>query len=168
LAIELLLERRPFGFVPISPADIAEVSTFPVGAVVKAKITRSKSKPMFRFFWKLIQMVADGTGIGKVPLSKELLIRCGYVHSFVMRNGDTAVEPMSIGEMDYDTFKEFFDEALALVCQEYVAIPRNKLLREAGQMAGMTYEQAFSEGVQKSKNIQKGKRNGSASREFSR
>lgn len=145
MAIELLLERRPFGLVPTSPADQQELSIFPIGAVIKAKLVRGKSKPMFRFYWKLIQLVGDGTGIGKVPLSKELLIRTGYVNRLMMLNGDQIIEPMSISEMDFDTFRSYFEAAIHMVCAEYVSIPRNKLLREAGMMAGLTYDEAFAQ-----------------------
>jgi hypothetical protein len=144
MPLELLLERRPYGFRPLTPADEQEASVIPIGGVIKARMTRHKSGPMFRFYWKMIELVSQGIGIGKVPLSKELLIRTGYVHSFVMRHGQTQVEPMSLAEMDHDTFKEYFDASLQLLCAEYVAIPRNKLLREAGQMAGLTYEEAFA------------------------
>lgn len=151
MPLELLLERRPYGFRPVTPADEQEASTIPIGGIIKARMTRSKSGPMFRFYWKLIEMVSEGIGIGKIPLSKELLIRTGYVHSFTMRHGQTQVEPMSLAEMDHDAFKEYFDAALQLLCVEYIAIPRNKLLREAGQMAGLSYEEAFTQPIKGNK-----------------
>lgn len=99
---------------------------------------------MLRFYWKIVELVGDGIGLGKRPLSDELLIRTGYVDKLVLRNGEVHVIPQSIAEMDFATFKEFFDTAFELICAEYIAKGAgNALLQQAATMAGITYEQAF-------------------------
>lgn len=150
MPVILRLERRPFGFIAANGADREQLSIFPIGAIVDATIVRSKSGPMLRYYWKLIELVGDGVGIGKRPLSDEMLIRTGNCDKLIFKNGEIHLKPRSIADMDHGDFKEFFDAAFDLICREYIAKGAgNDLLRQAAMMTGITYEQAFARGTPK-------------------
>jgi len=146
MPIELLLERRPFGLIAATAADRDILAKIPIGKLVRARITRTQSQKMLRFYWRVVELVAKGIGMSKTGLSQELLIRTGYVESVIFHvSGAVHRIPLSIAEMESEERKEYVDAAVELICREYINLKRNALIHEAEQTLGFTYEQAKQE-----------------------
>lgn len=139
MPVEIVAEVRPFGAVPATDEGWDTLKTFAVGSLIRLRIVRSKSEKALRFYWALVQKVGDSIGIGKYPLSDELLIRTGYAEELIFRNGEVHAKPKSIGAMKHDQFCEYMEAAIKLMCAEYVALTRGELLREIEQMLNLKY-----------------------------
>lgn len=138
------MERRVFGFVPLTPVDQEEVELFPIGATVKVKITRSKSRPMLRFYWALVEEIADGLGTGKEQLSHELLITTRRIASYTTKRGELYVEPLRISKMHWREFRDYVSAAIDLIFRDYVAAEsRHEMFKVAEQKSRTTYQQAI-------------------------
>lgn len=139
MPVEIVAEVRPFGAVPATDDAWATFKTFAVGSLIRLRIVRSKSERALRFYWALVQKVGDGIGIGKRPLSNELLIRTGYAEKLIFRNGEVHAIPRSVADMKHDEFCDYMEAAIQLLCAEYVALTRGQLLREVEQMLNLKY-----------------------------
>lgn len=141
----IMLEVRPWGFVPAFPWDAELREQFPLDSVVRATLSKEKSWRMFRYYWQLMSLVGKATDIGKTPLSNELLFRTGFVDKIKLHASNELVAvPMSIGDMDHATLSEYVSAALILICTDYIAeMPRGELLKEVERMTGISYAKAF-------------------------
>lgn len=144
MPVEIIMERRVFGFVPLTPLDMEELEMFPIGATVKVKITRGKSRPMLRFYWALVDEIADGMGTGKDELSHELLVTTRRIVSYTTRRGELYVQPKRISKMDWVEFKDYVSAAIDLIFRDYVAPEsRHEVFRVVEARSGTTYQQAI-------------------------
>lgn len=140
----LLMQVRPFGLAPVSGWDQAQQAKYPLGSVVHIAITKSRSKKMMRFYWALVDMVADAIGYDKEVLSDELLTRTRRIDDYIFINGEIHIQPKRISRMKHEDFRSYVDDAVALICAEYVAeMTRSTLLLKVEKMLGITYEDAF-------------------------
>lgn len=147
MPVDIFLEVRPFGFVPVGEYDNEQHQLFAPGSRVRASITRSKSRDMNAFFWALVSKVARGTGYQKESLASELLIRTGCVHSVTFKDGTVHALPKSIAKMDHTSFKEFVDAAIELICAEYIGgMTKAELIREVERMVKINYHEEKSDG----------------------
>lgn len=143
MSVSMLMEVRPFGLAPVADWDLEQKNKFPVGCTVRVTISKSKSRPALHFYWAIVEMVGKATGIGKYPLSEELLYRTGFVNTAKHRNGAVVATPKSIGDMPHEEFMDFMDAALELICAEYVAISRGELVAQIEKMLKTSYEKAM-------------------------
>src|SRR5262245_56761971 len=115
MPVELFLTVTPRGFERTTAYDQEQHRMHTVGSRVRVTITLSRSKDMNAFYWALVSHVAQGAGFQKEPLSQELLIRTGYVHSLRLKDGSIHAVPMSIAKMDSTTFRLYVDAAIRLI-----------------------------------------------------
>lgn len=144
MPVEIIMERRVFGFVPLTPVDMEELELFPIGATVKVKITRSKSRPMLRFYWALVEEIADGLGTGKEQLSHELLVTTRRIESYTTKRGELYVEPKRISKMLWREFRDYVSAAIDLIFRDYVSPEsRHEVFKIAEQKSRTTYQKAI-------------------------
>lgn len=141
----ILMQVRPFGLAPVSGWDAAIQAKYPLDSVVHVTLVKSRSKKMHRFYWALVDMAGEAIGYDKEVLSDELLTRTGRVDTLEFINGEIHAQPKRISKMKHEAFKSYVDDAVALICRDYLAeMTRSKLLLEVEKMLGITYEAAFS------------------------
>lgn len=146
MPVEILLEVRPYGFVPVTAEDGEQHRLFALGAIVKAKITKSKSRPMLRLYWSIVQQVADGIGMGKEQLSHELLCVTRRIDAYQCRNGDAYAIPTRISKMHRFELRDYVTEALDLLFNDYATKEsRSEIIRVAEARAQTTYHAAMKE-----------------------
>lgn len=140
----IMVRVRPYGLVPVSGWD-AQQAKYPVDSTLHITIAKGRSAKMQRFYWALVNMVADAIGYDKEVLSDELLTRTRRIDSYQFINGDIHIQPKRISKMRHDDFKSYVDDAIALICADYIAeMTRSRLLLEVENMLGITYEDAFA------------------------
>jgi hypothetical protein len=146
MPVEVLLEVKPYGFTPATADDSEQHRLFAVGSTVKAKITKSKSRPMLRLYWAVVQQVADGIGMGKEQLSHELLCITRRIHAYHCRNGEAYVIPVRISRMHHFELCDYVTEALDLLFNDYAAREsRGDVMRLAEQRARTTFHAAMQD-----------------------
>lgn len=136
---------RPFGLSPVSGWDQDQQRSYPMDSLVHVSILKGRSPKMHRFYWALVDLVAAATEYAKEVLSDELLVRTGRLDTLVFLNGEVHAQPKRISKMKFADFKSYVDDAIALVCAEYLpALTRSKLLLEVERMLGITFDEAFA------------------------
>lgn len=99
---------------------------------------------MERFYWAMVQMVAQGIGYEKEALSNDLLVGARLVDSFHLKNGWTKIVPKRISKMGQEDFKMYVDQAIDQIITTYLPdMKRNDLLAEVESMVGISYEAAI-------------------------
>lgn len=146
----LLAVVRPFGFMPVTGWDQAQKDKYPLGATVHLVIKKGRSPKMQRFYWGLIDHVAEAIGYDKDALSDELLIRTGRIDVLEFINGKIETRPKRISKMGHVEFKAYVDAAISLICDEYIPeMSPGRLLSDIEAMLHITYSDAFAENKNK-------------------
>lgn len=146
----ILAVVRPFGFMPVTGWDQAQKDKYPLGATVHLTIKKGRSPKMQRFYWGLIDHVANAIGYDKDALSDELMIRTGRIDVLEFINGKIETRPKHISKMGHVEFKAYVDAAVALICDEYISeMSPGQLLSDVEAMLHITYSDAFAEKTKK-------------------
>lgn len=149
MPVEIVCEVKPYGLVPDSHQGQEQLRLFAVGSTVKARLVKSKSRPLLRFYFAVVDEVAKAIGYGKEQLSHELLCRLRKVDAYHCKDGSMFVIPKSIAKMDHDVFLEYVKEVMPIIFGEYVA-PESKpaTFRIAEKNARTSYREAMGEAEQ--------------------
>lgn len=144
-AIPLRAEVRPYGFAPATGWDDDQRAKYPIGSTVYLTIKKGRSPRMERFYWGLIDHIAQAIGYEKNDLSHELLVRTKRIESRDFLDGTINIRPKRISDMGHVEFKDYVDAAVQLICAEYIAdMTPGDLLREVERMLNITYVDAFA------------------------
>jgi hypothetical protein len=150
----ILMQVRPFGLSPVSGWDQDQQRQYPIGSLVHVNFLKGRSPKMHRFYFALIDFIGQAIGYAKEVLSDELLMRTGRIDSLSFINGETHAQPKRISKMRHADFKSYVDDAVELICAEYVpAMTRSKLLLEIERLLGITYDEAFKAPTKSKKTI---------------
>lgn len=142
----MLAVVRPFGLVPTTGWDDEQKAKYPLGATVYLIIKKGRSPRMQRFYWGLIDHVANAIGYDKDSLSDELMIRTGRIDVLEFKNGTIHTRPKRISKMGHVEFRAYVDAAISLICDEYVSeMSPGQLLRDVEAMLNITYSDAFAD-----------------------
>lgn len=151
-SVPLKAQVRPYGFAPVTGWDDTQRAKYPIGAFVYISIRKGRSPPMERFYWALIDHIAESIGYDKEELSDELLKRTKRIDSHLFINGVLDVRAKRISKMGHVEFKEYVDAAIELICAEYVAeMTPGELLNEIERMLNISYAEAFASPQKKEK-----------------
>lgn len=145
MPVEILLERRAYGFIPATPHDEEEMNLFAIGAQVKAKIVRSKSRPMLRFYWAVVEEIANGVGMGKVELSQQLLCATRRLDSIQVKGEGLFFVPKRISRMDHVELRDYVEAAFELLFRDYAPGSQPEVFAVASRKAQTTYRDAIND-----------------------
>ena len=141
---KVFLRRTPQGFVPAYDRDVDLLAHIPVGAIVSTRPKRPRRVRRHRWWWALLQRVADSHAYyaSAEQVLLHLKLRTGWVDTQTIVKGDevsVVYTPKSISfdVMDETEFAQFIDRALDVVVQELLpGIDRDELRAEIEAMLG--------------------------------
>ena len=121
MASTVYLRRTERGLVPDMVQDAEELKKFPMGGLLRAKVTNTRSVPHHRRFFAILQAWIDATGYGydKERLLKDIKLDLGYTEKVKTLSGKVHIIPDSISfeAMDQASFNEFYMKATALLSE---------------------------------------------------
>ena len=131
-------------FSALRPDDeMAEsiMQTIKVGEAVKVKVTRSRSLPHLRLYWKLMQVVFENQEIyqTKEDLEEDVRIAIGHSRTVPTFRGGERVKarPINFAQMDQAEFNIFFTKATNFICSKIIpGMNTDDLKREVYELLG--------------------------------
>jgi len=119
----LIFRRDLRGFVATDDASEAALKSVKMGECVEIKLKKSRSLPMHRLFWKLMQTVYENQDHYRSPddVCTAFKFAVGHVDSLKTARGVIQVpRSISFAKMDQVAFREFFDKALHFCVTEVI------------------------------------------------
>lgn len=134
----VFLRRTLTGYVPFDDAGQAAHAATPLGAIVKAKITRPRNVGHHRKYWAVLNAIHPHQELYPTPglLHAAVKAALGYADTIKL-DGKVVVVPRSIAfdAMDQDEFEKFWDRFMALVSTRIIpGIDRRDLEREVADI----------------------------------
>jgi hypothetical protein len=125
----------PHALFPVEQIGVDLLAKIPLGEDVAIKIMRSRSLPQHRLFWSVLRYVAEASE-WETPrrLLIALKLRLGRYELMKMPSGKIVPVPDSISfaAMPQDTFQQFMDESIAIICSEVLpGMDPDRLIAEA-------------------------------------
>lgn len=128
------------GYEPADEEGRAQHAKFQEGDLIAAGVSRPRSLPQAHLYWAIIEHVAQATHWQhKRKLHNALRIKLGRYDLETFPNGKKAVvlDSTAFEEMNADEFTEYFNEAIALICEEVLGgMSSDDLIREVQAMLG--------------------------------
>jgi hypothetical protein len=119
------------------------MSTIKSGEAVRVKVTRSRSLPHFRLYWKLMSVTFENQThdifATKEDMEEEFRIAIGHFKEVPRLNGTARIVPLPINfnQMDQAEFNIFFDKAVDFVCTRIIpGMVADDLRREVHDLLG--------------------------------
>jgi hypothetical protein len=123
----------PNSLVPQDQASADLLRKIPLGEDVAIKIMRDRSLPQHRLFWSVLRYVAEASEWETAErLLVALKLRLGRYDLMKMPSGKVVPVPDSISfaAMPQDTFQQFMDKSMAIICSEVLpGTDSDRLLR---------------------------------------
>ena len=117
------------------------MQTIKAGEAVKIKVTRSRSLPHLRLYWKLMQIVWENQEIfqNKEDMEEDCRIAIGHCKEVPTRDGGVRIKalPINFNAMDQAEFNIFFNKAVNFLCSEIIpGLDSEDLKRETYELLG--------------------------------
>jgi len=117
------------------------MQTIKAGEAVKIKVTRSRSLPHLRLYWKLMQIVWENqeTYKEKEDMEEDFRIAVGHCKEVTKFSGEVRIKalPINFNQMDQAEFNIFFNKAVNFLCTEIIpGMDSEDLRRETYELLG--------------------------------
>jgi hypothetical protein len=112
---------HPYALVPQDQVGAELLAKIPLGEDVAIKVMRHRSLPQHRLFWGVLRYVAEASEWETAErLLVALKLRLGRYDLMKMPSGKIVPVPDSISfaAMPQDTFQQFMDKSIAIICSE--------------------------------------------------
>lgn len=130
-------------FAPADEAAEKVMSRVGRGQCVYAEVKRARNPGFHRKFMKMLRLAYDNQAFYSSfeSFRREVVMRCGYAQAHVHIDGTRSMTPESISfdSMDQDTFETLYEEAISVICEDFVATGNEVLDGEVvAQIAELT------------------------------
>lgn len=123
--------------VPARPRDAEKLEKLKPGVPLNTILRGPhRSRIQENFYHALVRLVSDGIGMHHDTLDCEIKYKCGKIMGLVTSPVfGTAVRLKSKADMDHNEFRAFVQDAIDLVCLEYLGgISRKEIVAQVDRM----------------------------------
>jgi hypothetical protein len=107
--------------VPVAQWDQERVMSYRNGSVVNVRVTQEKNRKLERKYWAILHEVVDKCGIRQrtaEDLHKAIRLKLGVVDAYWTLDGKLRVDVKSTVGMEEPEYRQFFEDAMALLHKE--------------------------------------------------
>lgn len=118
-ALKMLIENGRL--VPVARWDQERVMSYRNGSVVSVRLSQEKNRKLERKYWAILHEVVDKCGIRQrtaEDLHKAIRLKLGVVDAYWTLDGKLRVDVKSTVGMEEPEYRQFFEDAMALLHKE--------------------------------------------------
>lgn len=107
--------------VPVAQWDQERIMSYRNGSVVSVRLTQEKNRKLERKYWAILHEVVDKCGIRQrtaEDLHKAIRLKLGVVDAYWTLDGKLRVDVKSTVGMEEPEYRQFFEDAMALLHKE--------------------------------------------------
>ena len=107
--------------VPVAQWDQERIMSYRNGSVVSVRVTQEKNRKLERKYWAILHEVVDKCGIRQrtaEDLHKAIRLKLGVVDAYWTLDGKLRVDVKSTVGMEEPEYRQFFEDAMALLHKE--------------------------------------------------
>jgi len=118
----IICKRSVTGLLPVNSAAREAVEAYPLGSIVRVRMSKPRSGPHSRKFWALMSAIADAAGEAWTAkkVANLVKIQTGHVEIARAMSGSIFEWPASIAydKMGQAEFNKFYERALVIVTRD--------------------------------------------------
>lgn len=107
--------------VPVAQWDQERIMSYRNGSVVSVRLTQEKNRKLERKYWAILHEVVDKCGVRQrtaEDLHKAIRLKLGVVDAYWTLDGKLRVDVKSTVGMEEPEYRQFFEDAMALLHKE--------------------------------------------------
>ncbi|MGB3830872.1 MAG: hypothetical protein WA975_03300 [Mesorhizobium sp.] len=107
--------------VPVAQWDQERIMSYRNGAVVSVRLAQEKNRKLERKYWAILHEVVDKCGVRQrtaEDLHKAIRLKLGVVDAYWTLDGKLRVDVKSTVGMEEPEYRQFFEDAMALLHKE--------------------------------------------------
>lgn len=124
--VDLILVRdeRHLSLVPATDMDAERIKKLRKRRPMQARLVFTRSDRLHRWYWGLVQRVAEGNDMRAEALHVEIKVKAGFVEHIIMSQAMGGVafklRSTSFPEMDDSDFAKYVEFAVEILCRDYL------------------------------------------------